>query len=823
MYDALQLKDCDISLESEKKYTPTGQDKDNAVAIKDNWLSDPDISVYVDPAVGNDDNPGTASQPVKTIEEAVRVYRYKKTSKSDQGLINLKAGTYYLTNTINLTSEDSNLVILGDSFDNTFVSGGRQYTLNWKTHVKEMKPLEVDVNLFSDDTEAISKEFKAFGKVISASDCQRACEKDATCFAFTWYDDSFGDLSKMCYFRLDSLWTKTFSKGATSGQRVSIVVADLSSQNPTRFSTLFLNGRRMVRARYPNGNPETMGLHTNPTGYVSSAVKWLPSSSTSGASTIEFDTPQRNGTHFPQFHISYGGAANVFDPHESFFGGGFKTPGGLVYSSSEEFASRTWKNPKTGVVHAFHCGHWGNWLFAVDDRDKENNTITWSYGGFQEARGCGNGAEWFIENIFEELDAPGEWFYDETEMKLYLFPNGTDLPTSGVGTMLHRLFNIQGSMDRPVYNITLMNLTFTQTEPTFFESYEVPSGGDWSIHRGGAVFVEGADSFNIQKCRFDSPGGNALFLSNYVRNAVIEDNEFKYTGDSAIAAVGSVDLIDGTNGNQPRGTKIIGNLIHEIGIYGKQTSAYIQALACQTELTGNVFFNGPRAGINFNDGFGGGNLIKNNLLFNMVRETSDHGPFNSWDRQPYLSRVKDGETPSLTPAVSVITRNFLINNYHSVWPIDHDDGSCYYNDTYNYLVYGGFKNFLGHSKIAMFNAYVYPDFSASFKYCATSDGASRGEYASGWGDVWANNTCIILSPNVYKFPGCNPNGDNEGLIPLTYNNTFYSYNKDMYIQCGKEQLTLSEFQKLGYDVGSVVNGIAENSTVVDWGRELLGL
>ena len=576
-----------------------------------------------------------------------------------------------------------------------------------------------------------------------------------------------------------------------------------------------------------------MGLHTNPTGYVSSAVKWLPSSSTSRASTISFDTPQRNGTQFPQFHIAYGGPANVFDPHESFWGGGFRTPGGLVYSPKEGFVNRTWKNPKTGVVHAFHCGHWGNWIFAVDNRDKHSNTITWSHGGFQEARGCGNGAEWFVENIFEELDAPGEWFYDEMEQKLYLFPNGTDTPTSGVGTMLHRLFNIQGSMDRPVYNITLMNITFTQTEPTYLKSYEVPSGGDWSIHRGGAVFVEGVDGFTMQKCRFDSPGGNALFLSNYIRNAVIKASEFRYTGDSAIAAVGSVDVIDGTSGNQPRGTKIVGNLAHEIGIYGKQTSAFMQALACQTEIVGNVFFNGPRAGINFNDGFGGGNRVENNLIFNMVRETNDHGPFNSWDRLPYITTVKDGKNPSLDPAMSTITRNFLINNYHGTWPIDHDDGSCYYNDTFNYIVYGGYKNFLGHSKTVKFNVYVYPDANIhtptdgytylSEPFCGTHSGATRDSLPSGWGEVYANNTCIIGNPDVYRFIACNPDGDVKGLIPLTYNNTFYAPNNYIYILCKSERLTLEEFQAMGYERGSVVRDIVDTETIVGWGKSLLNI
>ena len=74
---------------------------------------------------------------------------------------------------------------------------------------------------------------------------------------------------------------------------------------------------------------------------------------------------------------------------------------------------------------------------------------------------------------------------------------------------------------------------------------------------GAAIFVQGAENILVQSCLFDSPGGNGLFLSNYVRDAVIEGNEFVWVGDNAIVAVGSTQLIDGTDGNQPRGTKII--------------------------------------------------------------------------------------------------------------------------------------------------------------------------------------------------------------------------------------------------------------------------
>ena len=54
----------------------------------------------------------------------------------------------------------------------------------------------------------------------------------------------------------------------------------------------------------------------------------------------------------------------------------------------------------------------------------------------------------------------------------------------------------------------------------------------------------------------------------------------------------------------------------------------LQAKTALTTIDGNVMFNGPRAGINYNDGFGGGDVISNNLVFSTCRESGDHGPFN---------------------------------------------------------------------------------------------------------------------------------------------------------------------------------------------------
>ena len=217
-----------------------------------------------------------------------------------------------------------------------------------------------------------------------------------------------------------------------------------------------------------------------------------------------------------------------------------------------------------------------------------------------------------------------------------------------------------GTQLDPVKRLTLRNLTFTATRETMLDGrWTTPSGGDWALNRNGAVFVEGSQGLVIEHCTFTRLDSTALFLSRYNRGANITENEFVWLGQNAMAAWGETDGVDGTGGEQPRGTRVVGNVCHEIGHYQKQSSCWFQAKTAQTVLRANIFFNGPRAMINMNDGFGGGNVVEQNLLFNSCRDSGDHGPFNSWDRQPFLTDIRNG-TPSLLPAWNELHHNFVV-------------------------------------------------------------------------------------------------------------------------------------------------------------------
>ena len=262
-------------------------------------------------------------------------------------------------------------------------------------------------------------------------------------------------------------------------------------------------------------------------------------------------------------------------------------------------------------------GLWGGWQYQISKQDTSLHSLQFSHGGYQEARGSGiKDNHYFVENIFEELDSPGEWFYDPVSMKLFVWPNRTDggVGESIVAPLLSTIVRVQDA-----YDVTFSGIKFTETRATFLDQYEIPSGGDWALHRGGAFEIWDSSNVTVHGCLFDQIGGNGVLVSNNVKHSSILFNEFVYVGDSAIVVTGSTNGILGVEETYPDGNLFANNHIHEFGVYGKQTSCYFQSRGANNIVRDNLCYNGPRAGINWNDGFAGGNLVKGNLIFNQVR------------------------------------------------------------------------------------------------------------------------------------------------------------------------------------------------------------
>lgn len=92
-----------------------------------------------------------------------------------------------------------------------------------------------------------------------------------------------------------SLQGSSESAPSTTAQRLNVWSVDISNQGGGAFTQVYLgNGtERAIRARHPNGNPETTGLQTKPSGYIDGAVGWWKPAPFAQAYNIEIASPNR--------------------------------------------------------------------------------------------------------------------------------------------------------------------------------------------------------------------------------------------------------------------------------------------------------------------------------------------------------------------------------------------------------------------------------------------------------------------------------------------------------------------------------------------------
>ena len=537
---AQEANNCSVS-PSKLPYKPTNERPVHEAPIWSDLISTDSYSdhIFVDYINGNDNNDGSINYPLKLLQTAIIKARKQRSNKHETQYIILREGRHYLQDTIYLDSNDNNLIITNFNGENAEISGAKPLTgCDWKQY----KQGENGLNYYQ------------------------------------------------CQITNDSI---------------------------TYFTGLRVNGKRAVRARYPNAIPEIDGFGSN-----IFALSWMPSTLPSKPDILIYpqDYPVRNDSagkdnvyHEPYFwyyNLGIGGPCQHFVPNAGYWcsgqgqGGYYPHPWycmttGLTYNSTI-LPNTPYANTENGIIQAWHPAHWATWMFEIGEYDPDKQTMKFLRGGYQGARGAGFAGEIYVDNIFEELDMPSEWYFNKTTRMLYYYNNDTQNDPNKLQfeyTDLKVLLNYSNTKD-----ITLRGMTIRDSAKTFMDDHGMPSGGDWALQRTGAIYIENSERITIENNLFTRLDGIAISINRYTRNITVYKNEIVWNGATAISSWGDTFIndsrvphgmgYDGTKGTQPRFNNISYNFVHELGIWEKQSSLYFQAKSCQNFIGYNIFFNG---------------------------------------------------------------------------------------------------------------------------------------------------------------------------------------------------------------------------------------
>jgi len=346
--------------------------------------------------------------------------------------------------------------------------------------------------------------------------------------------------------------------------RESVFVTDLRAQGISDFGEivprggppmeLFFKGERMTVARYPN------------TG-------WLRI----------MDVPQVGDTMYNK----------GLDREKRFK----DVPAGRHYGRITYDGSRpsNWISANDIYLHGYWTFDWSDSyqrITSVDTARKEFTLLPphHHYGYTTNQR-------YYVLNVLEELDAPGEWYLDRKRGLLYFWPPSALTDRAAVVSLL----------DQPLISIT-------------HASWIRFDGLSFAFSRGKGIDIVECRDIAVDRCRFHSLGREAVTIDGGARNSV-ESSEVHDVGLGGILLKGGdrKTLVPGNH-------TAVNNHIHHYSTWLRSGQYAVVMDGVGQRIANNLFHDSPFEGVYIK---GNDHIVEYNEFHHLMQETGDAGAIHT--------------------------------------------------------------------------------------------------------------------------------------------------------------------------------------------------
>lgn len=258
----------------------------------------------------------------------------------------------------------------------------------------------------------------------------------------------------------------------------------------------------------------------------------------------------------------------------------------------EEADARPWKRAADGEVSVFATHDWWNSLVRVNTYEAATRTLRFHEACSARIR---PGDPYFVQGMREDLDAPGEWYYDKSKGKLFVRPPREVDPAA---------FRVVAPNARSIITIG-PNVQNVRLEGLEFHGCE-----------GTAVFLLNATSCTVASCSVSQAGGYygaGVAIVNGKDNLVAGCDVSFTGGTGIILAGGRLDR------RERAGHRAENNVVHHTGVICKHGAA-IGVGGYGSTASHNLVHDCPRSGIIVT---GNEHLVEGNRVERTCLETNE--------------------------------------------------------------------------------------------------------------------------------------------------------------------------------------------------------
>jgi len=193
---------------------------------------------------------------------------------------------------------------------------------------------------------------------------------------------------------------------------------------------------------------------------------------------------------------------------------------------------------------------------------------------------------YFLENVFEALREPGQWYLDHKNEKLYYVPfEGEDMES----TVLYaggseRLLTIDGADNVAFRGITFRNSAWNMPDSSY-GGVDDRDSTQAAYDVNPCVLVTNSNGVCFEHCKFENIGATALKLGENVHDSSVTGCEFTQIGGNAVFIEGKYDA---PNSN----IAVKNNLIAHYGRRFFNAIGVLNIHAHHVEISNNEIFDG---------------------------------------------------------------------------------------------------------------------------------------------------------------------------------------------------------------------------------------